>query len=63
MLAQDLSDYKDMPAVQSMPHRTAWALWDENGERDNCGYLNLLTTENTKEAQKEIHSGTGVALK
>ncbi len=63
MRAQDLPEYQDMPAVQGMPHGTAWGLWDKNGERDNCGSLNLLTPENTKEAQKEICSGTGVALK
>jgi len=63
MRAQDLPDYKDMPAVKGMPHGTAWGLWDKNGERDNCGSLNLLTPENTIAAQKEIKSGTGVALK
>jgi hypothetical protein len=63
MRAQDLPDFKDMPAVKGMPQGTAWGLWDKNGERDNCGSLNLLTPENTKEAQKEIGSGTGVALK
>ncbi|PMD16387.1 hypothetical protein NA56DRAFT_580542 [Hyaloscypha hepaticicola] len=62
MRAQDLPTYKDMPAVQGMPHGTAWGLYDKNGERDNYGSLNLLTPENTLEAQKEIKSGTGVAL-
>jgi hypothetical protein len=52
-----------MPAVKDMPPGTAWGLWDKNGERDSCGSLNLLTAENTIEAQKEIKSGTGVALK
>lgn len=62
MRAQDLPDFKDLPTVQGMPHGTAWGLWDQNGERDNCGSLNLLTPENTKEAQKEIKSGKSVAL-
>ncbi|TVY42452.1 hypothetical protein LSUB1_G001739 [Lachnellula subtilissima] len=62
MRAQDLPNFKDMPAVKGMPHGTAWGLWDKNGERDNCGSLNLLTPENTIEAQKEIKSGKGVAL-
>jgi hypothetical protein len=52
-----------MAAVEGMPHGTAWGLYDQNGERDNCGSLNFLTPENTLEAQKEIKSGTGVALK
>lgn len=62
MHAQDLPNYASMPAVKGMPHGTAWGLWDKNGERDNCGSLNLLTPENTKKVQKEIKSGTGVAL-
>lgn len=63
MRAQNLPSYKDMAAVEGMPHGTAWGLYDQNGERDNCGSLNFLTPENTLEAQKEIKSGTGVALK
>jgi len=62
MRAQDLPDFKQMPAVQGMPHGTAWGLWDKDGERDNCGSLNLLTEENTLEAQREIRSGTSIAL-
>ncbi|EHK96243.1 hypothetical protein M7I_8065 [Glarea lozoyensis 74030] len=62
MKAQDLPKFSDMPAVKGMPHGTAWGLWDKNGERDSCGSLNLLTPENTIAAQKEIKSGTGVAL-
>ncbi|KAH6669389.1 putative cyclase-domain-containing protein [Halenospora varia] len=52
MRAQDLPSFKDMPK----------GLWDKNGERDSCGSLNLLTPENTQEAQKEIRSGKGIAL-
>jgi hypothetical protein len=63
MRAQDLPDFKDLPPVPGMPPGTAWGIWDKNGERDNCGSLNLLTPENTKEAQKEIRTGQGVALK
>ena len=63
MKAQNLPDFKSMPTVQGMPHGTAWGLWDKNGERDNCGSLNLLTPENTKEAQKEIRTGQSIALK
>lgn len=63
MRAQDLPSFKDMPAVKGMPHGTAWGLWDKNGKRDNCGSLNLLTPDIAKEVQKEILSGTSVALK
>tara|TARA_R110002060_G_scaffold10898_3_gene16061 strand:+ start:622 stop:813 length:192 start_codon:yes stop_codon:yes gene_type:complete len=63
MRAQDLPSFKDMPAVKGMPHGAAWGLFDKDGKRDNCGTLNLLTPEIAKEAQKEIRSGTSVALK
>ncbi|KAF7864067.1 hypothetical protein EAF04_007032 [Stromatinia cepivora] len=62
MRAHDLPDFKDMPPVEGMPQGTAWGLFDKNGERDNCGTLNLLTPENTLEASKEIKSGRSVAL-
>ncbi|PVH69582.1 hypothetical protein DL98DRAFT_564391 [Cadophora sp. DSE1049] len=62
MRAQDLPSFKDMPAVKGMPHGAAWGLFDKDGERDNCGTLNLLAPGIAKEAQKEIRSGTSVAL-
>lgn len=62
MRPQDLPNFKDMPAVEGMPHGTAWGLWDQNGERDSCGSLNLLTPQNTIEAQKEIRTGKSIAL-
>ncbi|CAG8949069.1 hypothetical protein HYFRA_00002198 [Hymenoscyphus fraxineus] len=62
MRAQDLPEFKNMPKVEGMPHGTAWGLWDKNGEKDSNGSLNLLTPENTLEAQKEIRTGQGVAL-
>lgn len=63
MHPKDLPDFKSMPPVEGMPHGTAWGIWDKDGERDSCGSLNLLTPENTLEAQKEIKSGKSVALK
>ncbi|TGO07378.1 hypothetical protein BTUL_0285g00090 [Botrytis tulipae] len=62
MYVKDLPSFKDMPTVAGMPHGTAWGLFDKNGERDNCGTINLLTPENTLEASKEIKSGKSVAL-
>ncbi|TGO25680.1 hypothetical protein BPAE_0075g00350 [Botrytis paeoniae] len=62
MHAQDLPSFKDIPTVPGMPQGTAWGLFDKNGERDNCGTLNLLTPENTLEASKEIKPGKSVAL-
>ncbi|TGO83374.1 hypothetical protein BPOR_0657g00050 [Botrytis porri] len=62
MHAKDLPSFKEIPPVPGMPQGTAWGLFDQNGERDNCGTLNLLTPENTLEASKEIKSGKSVAL-
>jgi len=45
-----------------VPHGCAWGLWDQNGQRDHCGTLNLLTPENTLEAKKEIQTGISVVL-
>lgn len=63
MYVKDLPSFKDMPPVAGMPHGTAWGLFDKNGERDDCGTLNLLTPDNTLEASKEIKSGKSVAMK
>ena len=63
MRAQDLPNFKDLPAVKGMPHGCAWGLFDKDGQRDNIGTLNLLTPEVVLEAKKEIQSGISVALK
>lgn len=63
MRAQDLPDFKDLPAVKGMPHGCAWGLFDKDGKRDNVGTLNLLTPEVVMEAKKEIQTGVSVALK
>jgi hypothetical protein len=56
MRAQDLPSYDDIPAVPGMPHGCAWGLWDKNGEKDQLGSLNLLTSEVVQEAGKEIQT-------
>ena len=63
MRAQDLPDFKDLPAVKGMPHGCAWGLFDKDGKRDNLGTLNLLTPEVVMDAKKEIQTGVSVALK
>ena len=63
MRAQDLPDFKDLPAVKGMPHGCAWGLFDKDGKRDNVGTLNLLIPEVVMEAKKEIQIGVSVALK
>jgi hypothetical protein len=54
--------YKDLPPVPGMPHGCTWGLWDSNGQRDQLGTLNLLTSEVVLQARKEIQLGISVAV-
>src|SRR5277367_5887426 len=63
MRAQDLPSHDDIPPVPGMPHGCAWGLWDKNGEKDQLGALNLLTSEVVQEAGKEIQTGDRCVLK
>jgi hypothetical protein len=63
MKASDLPSWKNMPAVNGMPHGTAWGLFDKDGVPDEVGTLNLLTSEVVLEAKKEIKTGKSVVLK
>jgi hypothetical protein len=61
---KSLPDWKDIPAVEGMPHGCAWGLWDKPGEgKDQLGALNLLTPEVVREAIKEVQTGARCALK
>jgi hypothetical protein len=59
-----LPDYKDLPAVEGMPHGCAWGIWDKPGHpKDQLGSLNLLTPEVVQQAIKEVKTGERCALK
>ncbi|KAL3421586.1 hypothetical protein PVAG01_08032 [Phlyctema vagabunda] len=60
--ASELPEFKELPAVDGMPHGCAWGLWDQDGIRDNLGSLNLLSPEVVCSARNEIQSGISVAL-
>lgn len=62
MHAQDLPSYHELTHVKGMPKGCAWGLWDRDGERDQCGTLNLLTPEVVKQAREEIEQGISVSL-
>ena len=57
-----LPDFDSLPPVKGMPHGCAWGLHDSNGQRDQCGTLNLLTPDVVQEAKKEIIKGESVCL-
>lgn len=61
--AENLPDYKDIPAVPGMPHGCAWGIFDESGVKDQLGTLNLLTPKKVLRAKEEIKAGVSVSLK
>ncbi|OAL44233.1 hypothetical protein IQ07DRAFT_663589, partial [Pyrenochaeta sp. DS3sAY3a] len=62
MEAEDFPSYKDMPSVPNMPPGCAWGLFDKNGEKDQLGTLNWLTSRKIQEAGKELKVGVSVSL-
>ena len=61
--AEDLPNWKDIPAVPGMPHGCAWGLFDIDGVKDQLGTLNLLTPKKVLRAKEEILAGVSVSLK
>ncbi|KIX05599.1 uncharacterized protein Z518_06471 [Rhinocladiella mackenziei CBS 650.93] len=59
----DLPKWEEMPKVPGMPNGCAWGLFDQNGERDQLGTLNLLTPEIVLKARDEIQNGQSICLK
>lgn len=62
MAPTSLPSYKDIPAVKHMPHGCIWGMFDEEGEKDQLGTLNLLTPEVVMAAKREVQSGVSVSL-
>ena len=63
MEAEDLPEWKTIPAVPGMPHGCAWGLFDKDGTKDQLGTLNLLTPKKVLRAKDEIQAGVSVSLK
>jgi hypothetical protein len=60
---KDLSDWDNIPEVPRIPKGCAWGLFDKEGEPDQVGTLNLLTSEIILAAKEEILYGETVCLK
>ncbi|KIX01613.1 uncharacterized protein Z518_09339 [Rhinocladiella mackenziei CBS 650.93] len=58
----NVPSYADLPAVPNMPHGCTWGLWDQDGQRDELGTLNLLTPPTVLTARNEIQHGVSVAI-
>ncbi|KAF2658843.1 hypothetical protein K491DRAFT_689688 [Lophiostoma macrostomum CBS 122681] len=54
--------FDDLPKVAGEPQGCIWGFFDQDGERDECGTLNLLTPAVVQAAAREIHSGEHVQL-
>lgn len=65
-----MSEFSKLPDFDSLPYSSecgldgcAWRLFDQHGERDQLGTLNLLTPEKVRDAAKdEILCGQTVSL-
>lgn len=58
-----LPDFDDLPPVEGMPQGCAWGIFDEGGQKDVLGTLNLLTPSVVAAACSEARDGHSVSLK
>lgn len=58
-----LPNFDDLPPVDGMPQGCAWGVFDENGNKDVLGTLNLLTPDVVKAAAAEVQQGISISLK
>lgn len=58
----NLPSFDNLPAVEGMPHGCAWGLFDQDGQKDQLGCLNLLTPSVVQAALKEAYDGESVSL-
>ena len=59
----NLPNFDDLPLVKGLPKGCAWGIFDDNGEKDTLGTLNLLDEEIVRTAAKEITVGQSISLK
>ncbi|KAF9891865.1 hypothetical protein FE257_003350 [Aspergillus nanangensis] len=57
-----LPQFDDLPPVDGMPQGCSWGIFDQNGEKDMYGTLNLLTPEAVQAAAAEIRQGVSISL-
>lgn len=62
MASVTLPSYKDIPAVDGMPHGCIWGMFDKDGRKDELGTLNLLTPKVVMAAKQEVQTGISVSL-
>ncbi|KAJ5102529.1 hypothetical protein N7532_003058 [Penicillium argentinense] len=61
-MAVKLPTFDELPAVEGMPQGCAWGVFDQDGEKDVYGTLNLLTPETVKAAAEEVQDGISISL-
>ncbi|CAJ2501306.1 Uu.00g041590.m01.CDS01 [Anthostomella pinea] len=57
-----LPDFDSLPKVKDMPQGCAWGIFDQGGEKDLLGTLNLLTPAVRKAACAEARDGVSISL-
>lgn len=65
MAARDFSNlpsFDELPPVKDIPKGCAWGVFDQNGEKDHLGCINLLTPPVVQAALKEARDGQSVSL-
>jgi hypothetical protein len=62
-MATKIPDFDDLPTVDGMPLGCAWGVFDQDGQKDLRGTLNLLTPEVVAAACKEAKDGVSISLK
>ncbi|KAI4932928.1 hypothetical protein J4E85_003331 [Alternaria conjuncta] len=54
--------FDDLPKVEGMPQGSIWGFFDKDGQKDEVGTINLLTSDVVKAASKEITTGEHIQL-
>ncbi|UPK94356.1 hypothetical protein LCI18_005291 [Fusarium solani-melongenae] len=58
----EFPSFDALPRVPGTPQGCLWGYYDKNGQKDELGSLNLLTSSVVREARSEIRSGRHVQL-
>lgn len=58
-----LPDFDDLPPIEGMPQGCAWGIFDQGGQKDVYGTLNILTPDVVKAAAEEVRHGISISLK
>ncbi|KAE8331435.1 hypothetical protein BDV39DRAFT_201086 [Aspergillus sergii] len=61
-LHDSLPSFDELPSSSNLPKGCTWGLWDQAGQKDELGTLNLLTPKVVRNAVQEVTLGISVSL-